>query len=255
MALLDHFHPPLSLEPSWHSIHNGWSYNLAADLNHRLPEHCFARSNVQFGIEIDIAAYTEAQQAGQLREIVTAPYLAQLNADDSGAALETAWLPSLPAFTIPFEVAPENVEVLIFNNFANPTLIGAIELVSPANKDRAAQRLAFVAKCESYLRQGMGLVVVDVVTNRKANLHNDLLTRLSAEQSQQSAAELYTTAYHPVGREGQASLEIWHEELAIGQPLPNLPLWLRGEGCLPVLLQPTYQKTCADLRITSKSHA
>jgi hypothetical protein len=51
-----------------------------------------------------------------------------------------------------------------FNTEAGPVLVGAIELVSPANKDRSTHRDAFVSKCETYLRQGIGLVIIDVVT-------------------------------------------------------------------------------------------
>ena len=40
------------------------------------------------------------------------------------------------------------------------TLVAAIELVSPGNKDRPEARLAFAAKCVSYLTRGVGLIVV-----------------------------------------------------------------------------------------------
>ena len=37
-------------------------------------------------------------------------------------------------------------------------------------------RRAFEAKCASYLASGVGLIVVDIVTGRSANLHNELMT-------------------------------------------------------------------------------
>jgi hypothetical protein len=67
-------------------------------------------------------------------------------------------------------------------------------------------------------------------------------------------AGLYTTAYHPVARDGEPSLDIWQEELALGQPLPTMPLWLRGAICAPVLLESTYQQTCTDLRISAETY-
>jgi hypothetical protein len=250
MALLDHFHPPLSLESSWHSLHSAWCTYLAVDLNRRLPEHCFATPNTRFGIEVDVATLSRAHPHGELRELATAPYLAEITVAPSASPLVEPWLPPPPVTTLPFEVMPEHVEVLVFNNSTKPTLIGAIELVCPANKDRPAQRTAFVSKCESHLRQGAGLVVVDIVTSSKGNLHIELLTRLGAEQQELNGAEPYATAYHPVEEAGHFYLELWHEELGIGQPLPILPLWLRGEGSLPINLQSTYQTVCADLRIT-----
>ena len=50
------------------------------------------------------------------------------------------------------------------------TLVAVIELVSPANKDRPAKRRLFAAKCATYLSRGIGLIVLDVVTSRQANL-------------------------------------------------------------------------------------
>lgn len=63
--------------------------------------------------------------------------------------------------------------MLVFSSEAGARLVAAIELVSPANKDPADTRRAFVAKCASYLSQGIGLIVVDIVTTRHANLHTN----------------------------------------------------------------------------------
>ena len=42
MPLLDHFHPPLSLERRWESFHAAWSGSLADALNRTLPAGYFA---------------------------------------------------------------------------------------------------------------------------------------------------------------------------------------------------------------------
>ena len=70
------------------------------------------------------------------------------------------------------------VEVGIFSRSGGPQLAGAVELVSPANKDRPLHREAFMSKCATYLQAGVGLVIVDVVTERPADLHRELLLRL-----------------------------------------------------------------------------
>src|SRR5207248_5718540 len=138
---------------------------------------------------------------------------------------EEASAPAAPARTIPFTIATDVIEVLVFSQGGGPTLAGAVELVSPANKDRPAHRNAFVSKCEAYLQQGVGLVIVDVVTERETNLHNELLARLSGAAAPFLDALLYATAYRPAGRNGQTNLEIWEETLAVGRALPTLPLW------------------------------
>jgi hypothetical protein len=127
-------------------------------------------------------------------------------------------------------------------------LAGAVELVSPANQDRPAHRDALVSKCATYLQAGVGVVLVDVVTERDADFHRALLLRLGAPDPGEGPA-LYGSAYRPVERDGAAALDIWREPVAVGESLPTLPLWLRGGLCLPVELEATYTRTCAEQRI------
>ena len=237
MPLQDHFHQPLSVTRHWHAFHNSWATYLSSALNRLLPAGYFAEANVQFGIEIDVAAFEEA--GGN----AIAP-------SDS-----TAWSPPAPTQTVPFAVVTDAVEVLIFRNEGGPTLAGAIELVSPANKDRPAHRDAFVSKCQTYLQQGVGVVVVDVVTGRRANLHNELLTRLFVPEASHLNADLYAVAYRPVERDEQSSLDLWLENLAVGLPLPTMPLWLPGALCLPVELEATYERTCREQRLLVNGEA
>ena len=232
MALRDHFRPPLGVRRHWHAFHNAWATYLSSDLNRRLPEGFFAEANVQFGVEIDVAAFEEAG-----------------GAPTGEPAREATWTALAPTQTVPIAILTDVVEVLVFSQEGGPTLAGAIELVSPANKDRPAHRDAFVSKCAAYLQQGIGLVIVDVVTDRKANLHEDLLSRLATAGVVPLEAELYASSYRPVRREGQPTLDIWQEALAVGRPLPTLPLWLRGQLCVPVELEATYDRTCREQRI------
>src|SRR3989442_492725 len=88
---------------------------------------------------------------------------------------------------------------------------------------------AFHNAWATYLQQAVGLVVVDVVTGRRANLHQELLERLASPNVSSWDAELYATAYRVTEHGGQPSLEIWRETLAVGRGLPTMPLWLRGD--------------------------
>ena len=43
MPLLDHFHPPLSMERPWEGIHSTWASTIATQLNQdQLPAEYFA---------------------------------------------------------------------------------------------------------------------------------------------------------------------------------------------------------------------
>lgn len=247
MPLLDHFRPPLSQHRQWRAFHTGWAENLTADLNKRLPEGYFAEPTATYGIEVDVAAFTEPTANGSSRVLREAavPYL--VNTAEPEPTM--SWQVSPPRHSVPFQPSTANVEVLIYDGRAGPVLVGAIELVSPANKDRPAERSTFVSKCEAYLSQGIGLLVVDIVTTRKANLHNELLTRLAVAPAHHLQAALYAVAYRVVERDTQTALDFWPESLAIGAVLPTMPLWLRGDICVPVALDDTYRETCTRHRI------
>jgi hypothetical protein len=243
MVLQDHFQPPLSVRRHWHAFHNAWATYISSDLNQQLPVGYFAEANVQFGIEIDVATFEEAE-SGSTRETSPGDII-----DVPPTEASEGWTAPAPTQTVPIAIITDAVEVLVFNREAGPTLAGAIELVSPANKDRPAHRDAFVSKCAAYLQQGVGLVVVDVVTVRRANLHDELLARLRAPGVTPWEAELYTVSYRPVHRAGQSSLDIWQALMGVGSSLPAVPLWLRGNLCLPVDLDTTYNRTCREQRI------
>ena len=231
MVLNNHFAHPLSTHRHWHAFHNAWATYIAADLNRLLPDGYFAEPNVQFGIEIDVAAFEEA------------------TTDDNIVALPPHWIPPTPQHSLPFQPNSETVAINIFNDEAGPRLMAAIELVSPANKDHPAHRQTFVSKCAAYLQRGLGLLIVDVVTTRQANLHHDLLDYLDLQAAEKLDTHLYATAYRVALRDNTSCLDIWQQPLEVGQALPTLPLWLQGGICLPVDLQASYAMTCQAQRI------
>jgi hypothetical protein len=221
MPLLDHFHPPLAPARHWESFHGTWANAIMTRLNETvLPARYYAESQVHIGswIEVDVA--------GREHEFPPAARLV------------------IPA------VFPDEIEVQVYGTSGGATLVAAIELVSPGNKDRPETRRAFAAKCQSYLQQGVGLVVIDVVTERTANLHAELMQVLGgAETGLPTGAELYAAAYRPARRKDGDQIDVWAAPLAVGQPLPTMPLALRGGPTLPVELELTYTEACRRSRI------
>src|SRR5262249_10955268 len=146
---------------------------------------------------------------------------------------------------------PDAFEVRVFQTTSGLTLVGAIELISPANKDRAEERRAFAAKCASYLYQGVSLIIIDIVTNRRANLHNETIRLMAADPSFQLPAEtnLYAVAYRPVRRQDNPEIDIWSETFAVGSPLPVMPLRLTNDLFVPVDFEASYQEACRRRRL------
>lgn len=240
MPLLDHFHPPLSTQRHWESFHTTWASSIADALNQQwLPEGYFAEEQLQPSarVEIDVATFEDAEKTAT-------------NPGGVAVAARKTWTPAAPTWTMP-GLIPEGLEVLVFTGEGGPTLVGAIELISPANKDRPATRRAFAAKCASYLHQGIGLLIVNVVTSRGSNLHNELIQMLDQPATFQQAqgVALYAVAYRSIRRSEQDWVEVWPAELRLGKPLPELPLWLGPDLVVPVNLEATYTNACQRRRL------
>ncbi len=193
MPLLDHFHPPLSVERRWESFHSSWATRLADALTeHWLPPNYIAEEHVHFGPSVEIDVATFAREASGIGE------------DEGGTvvALDTkVWSPPVAEAVIP-SVFPDTFEVRVLSTDAGPKLVAAIELISPGNKDRPTERRAFATKVAGYLYQGISVIIVDIVTNRRANLHNELLRVMEADDNLQlpPATTLYAVAYRPLRR-------------------------------------------------------
>jgi hypothetical protein len=77
--------------------------------------------------------------------------------------------------------------------------VAAVEFVGPRNKDLAEHRRAFVTKCAALLQGRASVVVVDLVTDRPANLYRDLIEAFGRPCG--SKDPLSACAIRPVERE------------------------------------------------------
>ncbi|HEV3078665.1 MAG TPA: DUF4058 family protein [Gemmataceae bacterium] len=240
MPLLDHFRPPLSQRRHWDSFHGAWAEAMAIMLNQSLlPDRFVAEARVKLGgqIEIDVGTFTEDG---------TAP-----SSESGGVAV---WAPPRPVASAPLDFQDTDLfEVQVLREEEGPRLVAAIELVSPANKDRPANRRMFAIKCASYLQSGVSVIVVDVVTERSANLHAELLELLQTPLTTAGAGshDLYAVAHRTVVASQGLHLEVWAHHLSLGDSLPTLPLWLQPDLCLPLDLESSYQAACTARRIVS----
>src|SRR5262249_29615807 len=168
--------------------------------------------------------------------------------------MPAAWSPPAPAATLPTDFTGiDRIEVQVFYDEGGPQLAAAIELVSPKNKDRPSQRRAFAVKCANYLQQAASVIVVDVVTVRRKSLHLELLQTLNVSNGAiwESPSGLYAVVHRTVRSEEEPPVAIWPEPLALGSPLPRLPLWLGVDIVVPLDLEKSYLAACESLRLAS----
>lgn len=236
MPLLDHFRSPLSERRPRESFHATWASTMADGLNRELPEGFVALEQIHSGapIEIDVATFSEngaAHSPPRNGGVATLP--------------KAVWLPQAAPITMPAEF-PEGCTVQIVDTQGGRTLVAAIELISPGNKDRETKRKLFVAKCVTYLSRGVGLIIVDVVTSRHENMHNELVQFLGLDKSLQMQSDTFTyvVAYRPIQSGPAGRIDAWPTPLQVGRILPKVPLSLGAELCLPLDLESSYQEAC-----------
>jgi hypothetical protein len=245
MPLRDHFRPPLAKQHSWDQLHGGWPMVIATDLNRKLPARYVAAPNVHLGsfAQIDVVAFDE-NSAGAF---------GGAGGPDPGGVATSVWAPPTPNLDVDLDLSDQDeYEVRVYDVERDRELVAAVEIVSPSNKDRGESRGAFVAKCAALLKARVSVVIVDLVTTKHFNLYAellDLLGRSDPHLGSEEPAEIYVAACRWIGKNGAGRLQTWSEALAIGQPLPTLPLWLADKFAVKLELEPTYEEACRALRI------
>src|SRR5437868_6790345 len=110
MPLLDHFHPPLSVDRPWEGVHSTWATVIAQQLNDALlPREYVAIPHVRLGtaVEIDVATLRERPVP-------------------AGSAMQSgpSWSPAEPAWSVPVDWDQRDVfEVRVTKQDGGPRLV------------------------------------------------------------------------------------------------------------------------------------
>jgi hypothetical protein len=251
MPLHDHFHEPMEGELSWTSLLSSWAVWLATRLNQLwLPKQFVAHNDIKIMSEIEIPL-----TSGDPPTVTVAPDRARGEAEE-----RPRWEVPPPRYSFP-RTKGDHVEVYVRDEdqvwACHPAVVS---FVTPTNKETLQQRRAFLSRCVSHLHEGASLVVIDIVTRFPFCLYNDLLTLLGAEEVPRlpSGTRLFAAAFRPVSRGDRSRIfdpherletDVWVEPVAVGQPLPTLPLRLIYDEYAPVEFEPTYDKVCRSHRL------
>ncbi len=121
-------------------------------------------------------------------------------------------------------------------------IVAMIEIVSPGNKDSRAALRDFVDKTIDCLRAGIHLLVVDLFPPTPRDpfgLHKVIWDEITEEDFAFPEGKDRILASYEVGLVRKAYIE----PVAVGDTLPDMPLFL-ATGChIRVPLEPTYQAT------------
>jgi hypothetical protein len=218
----------------FHDFHTVWTGALRSALNEGLlPPGYYALAEQHTGRPItDVLT---------LHESSPPPDPAWLPPDTGGIAMAEA----PPRVQRKHTVEPAALtrrRSLAIRHVSGHRLVALIEIVSPANKDRARHVGDLVDKAVSALNRGVHVLLVDLFPpgqHDPSGIHGCILQAL--EQTDESydlpGGAPLTLASYVAG----LPVEIYLVHLAVGASLAEMPLFLRPDRYVNVPLEPTYQ--------------
>lgn len=242
MPLRDHFRPPLDDVHSWDELHGGWPMMMVQELVKILPEPYFAAPGVHLGTlyEVDVGMYRKPSPEEPERDV-----------GDGGSAV-AIYAPPRPTLTLEPRLPHQDVyEVRIYDSRRRRSLVAAIEILSPSNKDRPENRAAFIAKAATLLKNNICVSIVDVVSTFDFNLYAELMTYLEGADPVlgEEPPPMYAATLRLRYEDRRRLMDTWYHSLAVGQTLPTLPIWLKETWAISLDLESSYEETCRTLRI------
>ncbi|MFO0850620.1 MAG: DUF4058 family protein [Gemmataceae bacterium] len=123
-------------------------------------------------------------------------------------------------------------------------LIAVIEIVSPGNKDNTNGLDAFVRKVRRLIRRGVHVLVIDLFppsARDPQGIHPPVWSRFKEEPFELPAEKPLTIAAYSAGPEKVAYVE----PVGVGDPLPDMPIFLTPDRYVPCPLETTYMASWA----------
>jgi hypothetical protein len=123
-------------------------------------------------------------------------------------------------------------------------VVAVIEIVSPGNKSSRAEFRSFVNKAIEFLKAGIHLLVVDLFppTPRDPDgIHKAIWDEFCDEPVVRPVGKPLTL----VGYDAGDPLTAYVEALGVGDPLPEMALFIQPDEHVPVPLEATYAATWA----------
>lgn len=213
---------------TFHAFHTAWITHLSEALNGGiLPSGYYALPEQHGGRLIaDVLTLQVPQPGGQPAE------------PNGGVAVADA-PPRVRRKLSPSPSARGTRRTLAIRHVSGHRIIALVEIVSPANKDRAAHVAQFADKAETALWSGIHVLLVDILLPGPYDpqgMHAAIWERFDEEYYALPANEPLTVASYVAGPRPEAYLE----HMAIGAPLPEMPLFLNPDWYINVPLEATY---------------
>jgi hypothetical protein len=216
----------------FHAFHHNWISAIANVLNEGL-------------LPTDYYALPEQHAAGFGPDVLA---LQSTAGDDNGSdASETGsgstLLLTKPTFAPTAETDLEfyrrKQNAIVVRHVSGDRVAAMVEIVSPGNKSTRHAMRSFVDKAAILLDQGVHLLILDLFPPGPRDPHG-----LHAAIWEEIAGEEVEAAKKPLtlaGYESSLSVRAYLKPVAVGDVLPDMPLFLEPGACVITPLESTYQ--------------
>jgi hypothetical protein len=214
----------------FHHFHQTWTTTLAAALN-------------RGGLPPGYFALAEQHAGGPEPDVLTLELTPPAAGSGAPAGLAVEAVPPKARFVTRSEAAGYARKAnRVTVRHPDGVVIAVIEIVSPGNKDSRHAIRQFARKAVEFLHAGVHLLIVDLFPpgpRDPEGIHKVIWDRIRDEPFTLPADRRLTAAAYSAGAEVVAYVEA----LAVGDPLPDMPIFLTPDRYVPCPLEATYQAT------------
>ncbi len=222
----------------FHAFHHDWITDLARALNRGiLPADYYALPEQHAaGFGPDVLTLQGSRDKG---EDSTAPV-----SSGGGTALLLAAPTLAPTAETDMEFYHRKQTPIVVRHVSGDRVVAMIEIVSPGNKATRNSLRKFVEKAAELLDQHIHLLIVDILPPGRHDphgIHAAIWDDVAGQEYLPPAGRTLTLAAY----ETDLTIRAYVREVAVGDSLPDMPLFLEPNGCVQVPLEATYQTAFA----------
>src|SRR3954469_6898935 len=133
---------------------------------------------------------------------------------------------------------------IVVRHVSGDRVVAMIEVVSPGNKSTRHALRSFVEKAAELLDQRVHLLIVDLLPPGRRDphgIHAAIWDEVAGQEYAPPAGQPLTLAAYETALTVRTSVR----PVAVGEPLPEMPLFLEPNGYVQVPLEATYQAAFA----------
>ena len=223
----------------FHAFHHEWISEISRALNRKLPS--------------DYYALPEQVAAGFGPDVLTLQGSSEDEPDSSGESSPGGTATALRSRPQTRFVAETDAEFyrrkkssIVVRHVSGDRIVAMLEIVSPGNKSNRHAFRAFIEKACELLEHRIHLLIVDPLPSGPRDphgVHAAIWEQVQDDSFQPPADQPLTL----VAYECDLNTRAYIEPVAVGQTLPDMPLFLEPNGCVMVPLEATYETAFAVL--------